>query len=136
MKENCKHFTGIQYNQCSVGIIYRVLAFYNAAPEGWARRLPCLWRNREEGGAIVPCRHYELPTEEELRERDKQFKQLLQVIDLITAAAKENGNKTEWTAEKICPTCGKKLVIISFEYGGKGKIRAQCETDDCINVME
>jgi hypothetical protein len=58
-QHSCRHFTGIQHDECATGVNYRALV--GGEQFGWVRRIPCV----PEPGETVPCEKLSLPSREE-----------------------------------------------------------------------
>lgn len=99
----CVHFTGIQHDECKVGVNYQSLL---GSGDGWAAHMPCL----ADDGATVVCEQRQLATEAEAR----------QIVAEHDAAIADFLNEM---AQGICSTCKvevRQRQVGSCVYGACG----------------
>lgn len=88
IKSGCKHFTGIQNDQCAAGIAYKQFLYHNYD------KFPC--RVRDDGTFTGACTAFEFHTVEEIEQEEK---------DIAQAIAQWASN----LEQGICPHCGTRI---------------------------
>lgn len=136
----CKHFTGLRDNEkCAKGHDAREL--WGNVTLGLMLRIPCNGKNETD----VQCADFELPTEAELAEQEKEFQERFDFTQTAIAEIIEETNANpKWDPEldkKVkgcegtitCPKC--KGVLHYSVAGGNNHIWGKCETEDCLSWM-
>lgn len=135
-KGMCKHFTGIQHDECSKGVNYKKLA--GEPLFGYALRLPCISsdidsRKKDQ----VFCELRKEPTADEIIEHEKDIMQFLEHMSkaypLIAKIKKEQKGK-DWQGIELCPVCNGNLHLSHAAFNGH--VWGRCETENCLNWME
>jgi hypothetical protein len=148
----CKHFNGIGNDVCRAGVNYLAVAKDHepieyryegdppsVKPSVQRRSLPCIVKSNL-GGAV--CDKCELPTAEELAERDRQIRESFERMAKARAAivAHLGGSWKKGTPGSRgaidCPCCGKPGGLHFTRSGYNGHVHARCETDGCADWME
>lgn len=136
---DCKHWRGTQEKTCAAGVEIRPLA---GEGDGWCTRLPCVesFRNRANG-PVGKCSLFAVLTPEEAAAEEAESERLAEefmwrlrlLTPLISRLKLENkGKSASGIAE--CPVCDGKLRWGIAAYNGH--IRLDCETVDCVSMME
>jgi len=130
----CKHFNGIQHDQCRAGVKYRDL--FGDGP-GWAAHLCCM----REKQSTVTCSSCEFPTREEAeKDADVWMARLNRTTLCVKAAhddAKSKGLKrgSGGVGNMPCPSgCGGTLRYSVASVNGH--MHAACSTKGCVSWME
>jgi hypothetical protein len=133
MKE-CKHFNGIQHEQCRGGVVYRDLMGSDA---GWAGHLPCF----SDEAASVVCEKRKLPTREEveadLAASELRLGQMVVALNAAHADAKKKdlGVGSGGCSGMLCPVCTTGTLRYSVA-SVNGHMHASCTTKGCVSWME
>ena len=103
-------------------------------PEGWSSpRMRELAKAEERG----TCEHFRLPTNEELKEHEKEmsllFTRLILASNLVAEKKAEIGKGKSWAGVMTCPNCGKGM---SVSIAPNGHAMVKCETSGCVNYIE
>lgn len=126
-KGACKHFNGIQNDECAAGI--RLDSIPRIRTGGVS--LPCL---RADGKTA--CSKWEEPGDGELLAAEEDLKRLLlrleQALPWINAMKAKFPNGTHREID-TCPVCGK---TIAFRIASNHHMAARCETENCITFIE
>lgn len=142
----CKHFNGIQNNQCRAGVAY-------------TRPLPCteyiertadgatFLRAGEEAATVTyveafadapPCPCREVPTEEEVqasrREAEDQLSKTLTAIKVAGEWRVRPKPSVDRYGTVECPICKGKLHL--SQSSCNGHVHGQCETEGCVSWRE
>jgi len=131
---DCKHFNGIQHDECAAGVNYRKLA--GDPRTGMALRLPCLVKHR---GQIHCPKLYEV-TKELIEEVEEEARMSMKNVLTARAAIVENigtwvvGQSGE-SGQLPCPICETGTLRFS-RSGVNGHIHAGCSTETCVRWME
>jgi len=135
----CRHFNGIQHDECKVGVNYRALA---GEPQlGMAQRLPCgirLPNGKEpqpvhcDKRAVCTREEAEIQADAEIAMFERHGKAHRAVHD--DAKAKKLGRGHGGLSECACPICS---GTIRYSVAGyNGHIHAACSTSGCVQWME
>lgn len=128
-KGACKHFTGIQKKRCRLDVEYQSLP--KAPVQGI--NLPCLVACGKDH-----CEKWEEPTKEEIEKNEAIIKeamdQMMRATPWINVMKLRYPTGTAGYLNERCPICS---GVIHFGIAGyNGHMRAQCETENCVNFIE
>ena len=134
----CKHFNGVQHDECRAGVNYRELT---GKPElGCITRLPCTFGFEPKGGTRAVCGKREMPTQEEAEKRvadaDAAMERHHQAFRKVHDDAKSKGYRKNHggMSQCVCPICHGTIRYAVSSYNGH--IHAKCETEGCVQWME
>ncbi len=154
LRNQCKHFQGIQQGTCKAGVNYRQLAggpdYIEESGFSWLDRLPCLPRRKQEKGIRILCEKFEHFSEEEI---EKQRIELIQLINIdaplfnqVCQAIRKkhkisnpqlpllsHAGKGVIAGTMECLKCQGSLV---YEISGRNAIKIKCKTPDCLHMEE
>ena len=137
----CKHFNGMRDEgaTCKRGHDYRAIC---GKPDwGIFTVIPCNDKNETD----VKCADFELPTEAELAEQEKEFQERFDftqtAIALIVEKTKANPKWEPELDKKVegcqgtveCPKCKGELHY--SVAGGNNHIWGRCKTEECLSWM-
>lgn len=129
---SCKHFTGIQHDECKLGVNYKALA---GGVVGYGAHIPCTGRTSICKDPIAKCDKIETYTVEEekawKKELDEEFKFMNAAIKAIREHDKANQDKSPRLIE--CPKCKGDLRYSIAKLNGH--IWGKCETEGCLQWM-
>ena len=146
-KRKCKHYNGIFDNSvCDAGVEYDAVK----CPQQFRFRyrdcrlkskvytrvscLPCVPRQNFRG--IAYCEHFELPSEEEMREHEASVtRDTTNSLIVIYAILNKEGERRSVKGNIPCPLCEDGTVEYSIA-SLNGHIRARCSTKDCVRFMQ
>lgn len=130
--ESCAHFNGFQNEACEAGVNYLALA---GKVDGMALRMPCCGAIRRTQTDSISCEKFRLPTPEETKAEDDAIAaavaRVVKIGPWVTSVKKllPNGG----SGVDVCPICKR---VIQFSVAKNHHMRAQCETQDCVNFIE
>lgn len=134
----CKHFNGVQHDECRAGVNYRTLA--GEPSLGCMTRIPCLFIKEPKNGPMAECCKRELPTLDEAEKSvtagDEAMARHMSAFRIAHDDAKAKGLKKGHggSSDCECPVCHAKLHYNVADYNGH--MHAQCETNGCVSWME
>ena len=156
----CIHFTGLRDREscCKVGVNYSQA--FDISKPGIMLRMPCVqYRTlpadgrgtyikageptvRQEidrrGEQMVPCAHFQEPTQEEVaadrKESDAYLERTLAAIKVASAWRVKPKPPEDRFDVLECPVCKGRLHVSQSSYNGH--IHGKCETQDCVSWME
>lgn len=124
----CKHFNGIQNDECKLKVNYRALA--GGDNVGWAARLPCIINSLTKE-PISTCQSKQEYTKEEIAAQKAENKMwtdyMLAAIKTIRAQPQAHHGIID------CPKCGCKLAYTIAKINGH--IWGSCSTKGCLQWM-
>ena len=146
-KHHCKHFTGHttldKKGCCAAGVCYDDVTPDPDEPGNGLRR-PCIDRPFSQSESHLDqfrrrgtCDKFQLPTEEELKQEEREADESLNRIRLglqAVAMVRKQHKGENWQGVIECPCCKGKLHV--RHAGCNGHVHAKCETEDCISWME
>lgn len=123
--EKCRHFTGIQNDQCAVGVAYDEVRDETVRPHRW----PCL-RN----DCATSCAKKDPFTAEEVAQEEREVGESLERILKARAAIVEaTGGRGGLSGTVDCPNCEGTL---RYTVASNGHVWAICSTGGCARWME
>ncbi|MCU7842178.1 MAG: hypothetical protein KZQ94_22755 [Candidatus Thiodiazotropha sp. (ex Troendleina suluensis)] len=126
----CKHFNGIQHDQCLAGLNIRSVV--GGDPFGWTKRMPCFKRNDTD----IVCRQYSEPTVEEIADAEAEWQKSIDEITKVVPLCAELRKKHPGggSGNVKCPSCGGTLHYAVAQCNGH--VHGACETEGCLRWME
>ena len=123
--KRCRHFTGIQNDECAAGVSYLSVRDNSVSPYRW----PCI-----NEGAVTSCSLADYPAREEAEANEARQSAALERTGKARAAitATTNG-RCRVSGEIACPNCGGRLA---YSVAGNGHVWGRCSTEDCASWME
>jgi len=134
----CKHFNGVQHDECRANVNYRKLAGEPAL--GCMTRIPCSFGFEPKGGPRAVCDRREAWTREEAEAhvdaRELAIEQHMRAFRKVHDDAKAKGLKRHHggVSQCKCPVCEGTLRYAVASYNGH--IHAKCDTNGCVQWME
>jgi hypothetical protein len=123
----CRHFNGIQHDECLAGVAYRDVRDATARPY---HCLPCLGK----GGCATVCELRSPLTPEELAEEERGMLEAVRRVGLAREAILvATAGEVRTTGETACPICSGTL---KYSVASNGHIFAACVTERCVQWME
>lgn len=89
--QSCRHFNGIQHDQCEAGIAYKSIVLES---ERFPMRYPC---TRADG--LQFCPSYQPITAEEIAEQDREVAAIISKLNAFADGS-----------DRHCPTCGAEVT--------------------------
>jgi hypothetical protein len=125
LMRKCRHFNGIQHNECEAGVSYSTvrapLSAERAAREGRSMALPCF------GDAEAACdRRSYLSREEAEAKWDRDEETTAQTLEALAEVSRQK----EKSGSIVCPRC---LGVLRYARASNGHSRALCNTEGCIS---
>ena len=128
-KGTCRYFTGTVNKKCDAGIEYESVIPNGIQPF----KAPCMLKYK----GSIECSKYEEPTKEELKESEDRIQAFISKLrisgPLIKRLKKKYKGVSKVGVEK-CPVCKGRLAFSIAEINGH--IWLQCETKDCLSMIE
>ncbi len=134
----CRHFNGIQHDDCKAGVNYRALA--GEPMQGCMTRVPCLPFNDPKCGPMAVCDKRSTWTQAEAEQLVADGEAAMQRSMLAFRVAHDDAKSKGFKRGKggqssvPCPACGGSLHYSVAEYNGH--MHAKCETEGCVSWME
>jgi len=129
--DRCKHFTGIQHDECSAGVLYDAVRVPREPGTGIG--LPCFVSD-----GVGQCVKRVLPTLAEAEEDARKSAEFIGHMAAARAKIIEATGKpkpaTDQRGTIPCPKCGETMHWRRASYNGH--VWAKCETEDCIAWIE
>ncbi len=128
----CRHFTGVQHKECSVGVAYESVRDISSGPYKFA----CFKDERPE-----LCSHASFPTQEEAEayvlDVERRTENVMTAMRAVQADAKRHGyGKGRGGQGAIaCPSCEGGTLRYSVA-GYNGHIWGNCSTPGCAKWMQ
>lgn len=129
-KGSCKHFTGIQCEECEAGLNMREVT--GGDRFGWAKRMPCFSRNKSE----ITCKSYAEPTDKELQDKEDEWGKVIEKLTIVMPLVNDLKAKNPNGGSGVdkCPVCGSKFRYAISPHNNH--MHAKCDTEGCIKFME
>lgn len=131
----CKHFTGIQHDQCAAGVPYASVRPKNGGG------LPCFLVDPRGRMAEGECPRVVFPTPEEAEREYEADEAVFARTTKAHRAAHEDAEakrfgKGQGGADSLpCPVCTTGRIYYRVA-GYNGHMHAKCETEGCVSWME
>lgn len=147
----CRHFEyprrgKFRDGRCHAGVRYGDVMSAHAPDSGIALCLPCQERGPEEREAkhehlyahALPCAKKDVPTPEEARIRDAEFREWIREVFPLIEKAKhliiEKSDAQNSIMQINCPRCGCELR--ASYTASNGHTRGKCSTEGCLEWIE
>lgn len=135
----CRHFDGVQHDECKAGVNYRALA--GEPRDGCMTRIPCLPFTDPKHGAMAVCDKRSTWTQAEAEQMVDASKASMKRHMLAFRAAHDDAKAKRFGvghggADSLqCPACEKGRLYYRVA-GLNGHMHAKCDTDGCVQWME
>lgn len=131
----CKHFNGIQNDECRAGVAMRSVRDESAKPYRW----PCV-PSLSGGECATTCAKREFPTAAEVDAEEARFRRAMAdtlmarkaIVDKIGPYKKGHPGES---GEMPCPVCGAGTLRYT-RAALNGHVWGACTTDNCVRWME